>query len=118
MVGDELASTKSPHWMNQHLIAMLTSPAFIRSLLLTSTFSFASPVVLIGVALAVLSAIEQVPIAAAIGQAAAEKLLQFLAVFGSGDSFQGALVIGLTCGLVGALFDAYAFYRHQNLHDG
>jgi hypothetical protein len=118
MVGDELASTKPPHWMNQHLIAMLMSPAFIRSLLLTSTFSFASPVVLIGVALAVLSGVEHVPIVAAIGQTAAEKLLQFLAVFGSGNSFQGALVIGLTCGLVGALFDAYAFYRHQNLRDG
>ncbi|PSB26280.1 hypothetical protein [Stenomitos frigidus] len=96
---------------------MVMSPAFIRSLLLTSTFSFASPLVLIGIVLALLSAIAQIPLMTAIAQVAAEKLLQFLAVFGSGDSFQGALVIGLTCGLVGALFDAYAFYRHQNLRD-
>ncbi|MBD2037217.1 hypothetical protein H6F76_19830 [Leptolyngbya sp. FACHB-321] len=97
---------------------MLMSPAFVRSLLLTSTFSFAAPIALIGIILALLSTLEQVPFAEAIGRAGAEKLLQFLAVFGSGDPFQGALVIGLTCSLVGVLFDAYAFYRHQNLHDG
>lgn len=96
---------------------MLISSTFIRSLLLTSTFSFALPIVLIGILLAVLSAIEQIPLVAAIAQVGANKLLQFLAVFGSGDPFQGALVIGLTCGLVGALFDAYAFRRHQNLRD-
>ena len=98
-------------------MTMLMSPAFIRSLLLTSTFSFASPVVLIGLTLGLLSAIAQVPGVAAIADLAAAKLLQFLAVFGSGDAFQGALVIGLTCGVVGALFDTYAFYRHQNLRD-
>lgn len=96
---------------------MLMSPAFIRSLLLTSTFSFALPIVLVGIVLVLLSAVERVPILAAIAQPGAEKLLQFLAVFGSGDAFQGALVIGLTCGLVGALFDAYAFYSHQNWRD-
>ncbi len=96
---------------------MLMSPTFIRSLLLTSTFSFALPIILIGLLLGVLSAIEQIPLATVIAQAGAEKLLQFLAVFGSGDAFQGVLVIGLTCGLVGALFDAYAFRRHQNLRD-
>lgn len=117
MVEMNLHHLKPLNWMNQHLTPMLMSPAFIRSLLLTSTFSFASPIVLIGILLALLSAIEQVPVVAAIAQVGAAKLLQFLAVFGSGDSFQGALVIGLTCGLVGALFDAYAFYRHQNLRD-
>ncbi len=96
---------------------MLMSPAFVRSLLLSSTFSFVVPIVLIGIALAVLSAIEQIPGVAAIAQAGAKKLLQFLAVFGSGDSFQGVLVIGLTCGLVGALFDIYAFRRHPHLRD-
>lgn len=97
---------------------MLMSSAFVRSLLLTSTFSFTAPIALIGIILALLSTLEQVPFAEAIGQAGAEKLLQFLAVFGSGDSLQGALVIGLTCSVVGALFDTYAFYRHQNLHNG
>lgn len=94
------------------------SPAFVRSLLFTSTFSFIAPVLLIGTVLGLLSAVEQLPLIDAIGQIGTEKLLQFLSVFGSGDAFQGALVIGLTCGLVGALFDAYAFYRHQNLRDG
>ena len=104
--------------MNQRMMSMLMSPAFIRSLVLSSTFSFASPIALIGIVLALLTAIKQVPLVAAIAQVAAEKLLQFLAVFGSGDSFQGALVIGLTCGVVGALFDTYAFYRHQTTRDG
>ncbi|XHX78902.1 MAG: hypothetical protein RBJ76_02915 [Stenomitos frigidus ULC029] len=97
---------------------MLLSPTLVRSLLLTSTFSFAAPMALIGMVLVLLSAIVQIPFAEAIGQTGVAKLLQFLAVFGSGDPFQGALVIGLTCGLVGTLFDAYAFYRHQNLRDG
>ena len=93
---------------------MIMSSAFIRSLLLTSTFSFASPLILIGMVLALLSTVEQVPALSTIAQVSDEKLLQFLAVFGNGDAFQGALVIGLTCGLVGALFDAYAFYSHQH----
>ncbi len=48
-------------------------------------------------------------------QVIASALLQFLATFGSGSSFRGLVVIGLTCSLVGALFDTYAFYRYQNL---
>ncbi|SRR5579883_2248317 len=97
---------------------MLISPAFIRSLLLTSTFSFVLPIVLLGGVLALLSAAEQIPLIEAIAQGGATKLLQFLSVFGSGDPLQGILVIGLTCALVGGLFDTYAFYRHQNLRDG
>lgn len=96
---------------------MLISPNFLRSLLITSTFSFAVPIVLIGIILMGLSLVEQIPLVAVIGQVGAQKLLQFLAVFGSGNAVEGVLVIGCTCGLVGALFDTYAFYRHHHLRD-
>lgn len=96
---------------------MMISQTFLRSLLLASTFSFAAPVILIGALLISLWFVQQIPLVGVIGQAGGEKLLKFLAVFGSGDAVQGALVIGLTCGLVGALFDTYAFYRHHSLRD-
>jgi len=44
-------------------------------------------------------------------------LLSFLAVFGTGSPLEGVLVIGMTCSIVGALFDTYAFYRYQSLND-
>ena len=44
-----------------------------------------------------------------------EQVLNFLATFGSGQPVHGLIVIGFTCGLVGGLFDTYAFYRYQNL---
>ncbi|UBF27893.1 hypothetical protein K9N68_08335 [Kovacikia minuta CCNUW1] len=97
---------------------MMISIAFLRSLVLTSVLSFIAPVLLIGCILAVLSLISQIPVIEAIAQVGAGQILEFLAVFGSGDVVEGLLVIGLTCGLVGALFDTYAFYRHQNLRDG
>lgn len=96
---------------------MLISPNFLRSLFITSTFSFAVPVVLIGIILMGLSLVEQIPLLAEIGRVGAENLFQFLAVFGSGNAVEGVLVIGCTCSLVGALFDTYAFYRHHNLRD-
>jgi len=46
------------------------------------------------------------------GKSIAEQILQFLATFGSGNSFRGLVVIGLTCSL-GVLFDTYAFYRYK-----
>lgn len=96
---------------------MMISQSFLRSLLLASTFSFAAPLGLIGGIWLLLSITKQIPFVEAVSQAGAEKLLEFLAVFGSGDAVQGALVIGLTCGVVGALFDTYAFYRQHHLRD-
>lgn len=46
--------------------------------------------------------------------AIAQQVLQFLATFGTGSPLHGLVVIALTCSLVGALFDTYAFYRYQN----
>jgi hypothetical protein len=93
---------------------MMTLLAFLRSLLLTSALSFAAPIVLVGVALVSLYVIGQVPLIDALSQTGSSQILKFLAVFGNGDVVEGVLTIGLTCALVGALFDTYAFYRHQN----
>jgi len=105
--------TIRPGLASDHHLMML-SPAFLRSLFLTSLLSFAAPVLLIGGTLMGLSLVGQIPYAEVISRMGAAQMLKFLAVFGSGDAVQGALVIGLTCALVGALFDTYAFYRHQN----
>jgi len=90
-------------------------PNFLRSLLLTSVFSFVAPIVLVGGAWISLSLIGYIP--GLEGKSIAEQILQFLATFGSGNSFRGLVVIGLTCSLVGVLFDTYAFYRYQSLRN-
>lgn len=90
-------------------------PSFLRSLLLTVFFSFITPMLLVGGGLASLFLINYIPGFQGIGQAIGKQILQFLAIFGNGSSFRGLVVIGLTCSLVGALFDTYAFYRYQNL---
>jgi hypothetical protein len=96
---------------------MIMPIAFLRSLLLASAISFATPILLIASLLFSLFIVSQVPIMQTIACAIAAQVLNVLSVFGSGSSVEGALVIGLTCSLVGALFDTYAFYRHQILHD-
>jgi hypothetical protein len=88
---------------------------FLRSVLLTSVFSFITPILFVGGMLAAVSLVGYIPGLTIIGQSGAESIWQFLATFGSGSPLEGVWVIGLTCGLVGALFDAYAFYRYQSL---
>lgn len=90
-------------------------PSYLRSLLLTIIFSFVTPMLLVGGALVSLSLVSNIPGLQGMGQAIANQVLQFLATFGSGKPFRGTVVISLTCSLVGALFDTYAFYRYQNL---
>jgi len=96
---------------------MSVFPSFFRSLLLTVLLSFAAPVVLIGGGLVSLSIIAYLPGLQRISQVVVEQILQFLAIFGSGNWLQGLLIICLTCCLVGAMFDTYAFYRYQILRD-
>lgn len=99
----------------QFFMSML--PTLLRSLLLTSFLSFHTPIILLTGVLAAISAIGYVPGFETISQAGAAELLKFLAVFGSGCPFEGVIVIGLTCSLVGALFDTYAFYSYQHLNN-
>lgn len=85
----------------------------LRSLLLTSFFSFTAPTLLLGGLLISLFLLCYVPSLKEIGQLSIEQVLGFLAILGNGQPFEGLLVIGLTCSLVGTLFDAYVFYQQQ-----
>jgi len=88
-------------------------PNFIRSLLLTSLLSFVAPLLLIIAGLISFSLIGMVPTLQGLGHSGKDLILQFLATFGSGCPLQGFLVIGMTFGLVGALFDTYASFQHS-----
>jgi hypothetical protein len=88
---------------------------FLRSLLLTIIFSFVAPMLLVGGLLLTTSLIGYIPSLQGISSAIAWRVMQFLATFGSGTPLRGILVISLTCGFVGALFDMYAYYRCQIL---
>jgi len=92
-------------------------PNFLRSVLLTIVLSFAAPMLLFGGGLVSLSLIGHISGLAASAQSIAERILQFLATFGSGNPFRGLVVIGITCSLVGALFDTYTFYRDRGLRN-
>ncbi|MEO0458586.1 MAG: hypothetical protein AAF152_18685 [Cyanobacteria bacterium P01_A01_bin.114] len=46
---------------------------------------------------------------------AAQLISEVLNTFGSGNIWQGMLIISLTLSLVGGLFDAFAFYKYQAL---
>ncbi len=92
-------------------------PSYLRSLLLTIIFSFITPMLLVGGILFSISLLSYIPGWQAMAQATDEQILQFLATFGSRSPFRGLVVIGLTCSLVGALFDTYAFYRYQHLRN-
>lgn len=92
-------------------------PNLLRSLVLTILLSFIAPIVLVITLLATASVISFIPGMEAIGQTGTAQLLLFLTVFGTGSALQGLTTIGVTCSLVGALFDAYAFYRYQSLSD-
>jgi hypothetical protein len=89
-------------------------PNLLRSLLLTSIFSFLAPVLLIGTILASLALLGYVPGLEVFGKAGVEQVAQFLKVFGSTSALRGLVTIGIVCSGVGVLFDAYTFYRYQN----
>lgn len=89
------------------------SPIYLRSLLLTGTFSFAAPVLLIGLVVGGSLLLEQIPGLEPIGKLSLESILKFLTIFGNGRPVEGTLVIGLASSIVGSLFDVFAVYRNQ-----
>jgi len=91
-------------------------PSFLRSLALTTLLSFVTPVLLVSALLTAISVIGYLPGLEIICNTGTTQLLGFLAVFGSGSSVEGIFVIGLTCSLVGALFDTYAFYHYRSFN--
>lgn len=98
-------------------LSLMTLPMLFRSLLLASMLSFTVPLLLIGVLISCLSLFSWLPLSEALAQIGLEQILKFLAVFGQGDPFQGVIIIGSTCSLVGTLFDSYAYYQRQSLKD-
>lgn len=92
-------------------------PNLLRSLILTGLFSFLTPVAFIGIILATLLAIGYIPHLEIVGKAGVSQVFYFLTIFGSGSVLRGVLTIATTASLVGILFDAYTFYRHQNFRN-
>lgn len=89
---------------------------YLRSLLLASLLSFLAPIALIGGTLVLLLLMGAVPGLMPFGQVCATQILSFLETFGSGSAWEGTIVIGCTCGLVGALFDTYIFTVNTSLN--
>ncbi len=86
-----------------------------RSLFLSVLLSFISPVLIVGSILGALLAVSYVPGVALLGQIGQDQILCFLSVFGEGYPIQGLLTIGITCGMVGGLFDVFNFYLYQDI---
>ncbi|MDJ0556518.1 MAG: hypothetical protein QNJ68_19165 [Microcoleaceae cyanobacterium MO_207.B10] len=91
-------------------------PNFLRSLLLTSIFSFVTPILLIGVSWTSFALISHLPTLQTIGQSGLTQIWYFLGTFGSGHPWQGCLVIAVTCSLVGAMFDGYVLSQNPRGH--
>ena len=87
--------------------------SYLKSLSLTILFSFITPLIMVGSGLLGLHLLGWVPGLAALSHTGLQLGMTFLATFGTGNSWQGMIVIGSTCAVVGALFDI--FYRQQNL---
>ncbi|MGK7921740.1 MAG: hypothetical protein AB4080_17220 [Trichodesmium sp.] len=89
---------------------------FLRSLLLTSIFSFIAPMMLIGASWTSLTLISHFPSLQRIGQSGMTQIWELLATFGSGHPWQGCFVIAITFSLVGAMFDTYVFCQNPKGH--
>lgn len=100
---------------------MYRFPNYVRSLLLTMLISFVVPVAILGMMLAGLSMSSHFPGVAAIAHITLQQMLIFLKIFGSGRAIDGLGTIGITCSLVGGLFDTYTYYqshRYQHVRHG
>ncbi|MGK7882980.1 MAG: hypothetical protein AB4060_23205 [Crocosphaera sp.] len=86
-----------------------------RSLLLSVLLSFVAPVLFLGAVLGSLLTLSYIPGIALLGQMGQELMLSFLSTFGEGYPLQGVLTIGVTCGMVGGLFDVFNFYLYQDV---
>ena len=86
-----------------------------RSLLLSVLLSFVTPVLFVGAVLGALLTVSYIPGIALLGEMGQELVLSFLSTFGEGYPLQGALTIGVTCGMVGGLFDVFNFCLYQDI---
>jgi len=108
-------STRRPRSVRKVSAIMSFLPNLLRSLLLTSLLCFAAPLLILGGLLCSLSVLSYIPMLQNIADGSIVPIWSFLETFGSGQPLEGMFTIGLTCSLVGTLFDAYAFYRYQTL---
>ena len=92
-------------------------PSFRPKLALTIVFSFLAPILLVSGMLVSFSLLGHLPGLGAISTAMNQGIAEFLAAFGSGNSWRGIAIIGLACSFVGALFDTYTFFRYRNLRN-
>ena len=90
---------------------------FFLSLFLAAAVSFAAPIILLGGGLGLLILIGYIPGFLEVSQPAIDYILNFLAVFGSGNSVQGLITLGLTVSIAGILLDLLNIYRYQSLRD-
>ncbi|MER3476797.1 MAG: hypothetical protein C4287_09950, partial [Leptolyngbya sp. ERB_1_2] len=75
--------------------------SYLRSLLLASLLSFLAPIALVGGTIALLLLLGFIPGLMPFGQACATQILAFLETFGNGNPWEGTLVIGCACAVVG-----------------
>ena len=97
---------------------MRATPNLLFSILLSATISFVLPIILVGILLGCSLIIGILPYQIAIlGDRFAASIFDFLAIFGNGKPFSGAITLGFTSSSVGILFDLFNFYRYRNFGD-
>lgn len=91
----------------------MTVPHLIRSLFVSTMLSFLAPVGIAASLLLSVFAIRYIPDLEIASRIGVQQINGFLSVFGNGNPIWGILVIGVAFSLVGALFDTFALYHHQ-----
>ncbi|TAN99261.1 MAG: hypothetical protein EYR95_11155 [Phormidium sp. SL48-SHIP] len=90
----------------------------LRSLCLTTVFSFMLPGLVFAAGALALFVMSYIPLCTQIGHAGLHWLLEFLAVFGTGHPLQGLLWLGFSFSFVAVLFDMFAsFHTVQEQHE-
>lgn len=94
---------------------MRTISSIFVSLLLTTLIGFATPALVIGLVFSILLVLGYIPGLTIVGHCGTVQILNFLAVFGTGNPFEGVIILGSAFAVVGFLFDMYIlyFYRYQ-----
>lgn len=87
-------------------------PRFLPSFFITILMSFLAPVVVCGLILTLCSALWVFPGMTSVFLQRA--VTEFLEVFGSGNAWQGVLVIAAACSLVGGMFEAFNLCYYQD----
>lgn len=86
---------------------------YLRSLVITAIVTFSLPLMLLGGSFLLLTGLKVLLPEPELPQQAIDHLQSFLGTLGSGDSWEGALLVGTVSCLVGLLFDTYANCRYR-----